>query len=387
MYHRSTRIAATLAVIAGLAGANAAASTLTTLYNFQGLAVDGELPDALILQGGQLYGTTQIGGSANCYVNQYEEGCGTVFKVDPSTGKETLLTAFNTAGENPQTIAYVKGKLLVPTFSDSNLFRLGVNGGTPALIHHFGGGPDGNGPTGPVVDAKGILYGATGFGGGTGCGGNAGCGVIYALNTKTKAETVLYQFLIPSNGQNPQGVVLLNNALYGVTAFGGNTGCTFNVGCGLVFKIDLATGTESVLHTFTGHADGGNPILLIAANNTLYGSASVGGLGAGTLFQIDPATGAETVLYSFQGKADGAAPNSIVYVKQAIYGTGGTNTSQNGALIEFDLKQHKFSSLYTFSGGNDGSRPSTLIYGGGKFYGATYQGGAYNAGTVFSFQP
>ena len=49
-------------------------------------------------------------------------------------------------------------------------------------------------------------------------------------------------------------------------------------GCGVVFKVD-PTGKETVLHTFTGGADGYSPYgdLLLDAAGNLYGTAVNGG--------------------------------------------------------------------------------------------------------------
>jgi uncharacterized repeat protein (TIGR03803 family) len=62
----------------------------------------GIFPDAGLLRdkAGDLYGTTYEGGNTTCPGNQY--GCGTVFKLD-KTGKETVLHKFTNApdGVNP----------------------------------------------------------------------------------------------------------------------------------------------------------------------------------------------------------------------------------------------------------------------------------------------
>jgi uncharacterized repeat protein (TIGR03803 family) len=56
------------------------------LYSFQG-GSDGSSPTAtLVLESGELYGTTSAGGGS-C-------GCGTLFKVDTKSGGETVLHAF-----------------------------------------------------------------------------------------------------------------------------------------------------------------------------------------------------------------------------------------------------------------------------------------------------
>ena len=61
--------------------------------------------------------------------------------------------------------------------------------------------------------------------------------------------------------------------LYGTRYAGGIAGCY--VGCGVVFKVDTA-GHETVLYSFTGETDGGNPpagVIPDSAGN-LYGTAA-----------------------------------------------------------------------------------------------------------------
>jgi uncharacterized repeat protein (TIGR03803 family) len=58
-----------------------------------------------------------------------------------------------------------------------------------------------------------------------------------------------------------------------------------------VFKIDLS-GKETVLHSFTGGADGGYPVagLLLDAAGNLYGTTLFGGNAAtqaGVVFKLD----------------------------------------------------------------------------------------------------
>jgi len=80
--------------------------TETVLYTFcsQRLCKDGSNPLAgLIMDGaGNLYGTTEWGGASRCWHGRdYVVGCGTVFKVDPTTGTETEVYSFQGAGMNP----------------------------------------------------------------------------------------------------------------------------------------------------------------------------------------------------------------------------------------------------------------------------------------------
>ena len=72
--------------VPALATRSVQAQTFTVLYTFTS-AADGEQPDAPLIQdaGGNLYGTTQYGGTKG--------GFGTVFKLDIS-GKEHVLLSF-----------------------------------------------------------------------------------------------------------------------------------------------------------------------------------------------------------------------------------------------------------------------------------------------------
>jgi uncharacterized repeat protein (TIGR03803 family) len=87
-----------------------------------------------------------------------------------------------------------------------------------------------------------------------------------------------------------------------------------------VFKLTKA-GKLTVLHSFTGKADGAVPnggLIRDAAGN-LYGAS---GGGNGQVFKLTPA-GKLTVLYSFTGGADGAGPNGGLVQDSAgnLYGT------------------------------------------------------------------
>jgi uncharacterized repeat protein (TIGR03803 family) len=57
-----------------------------------------------------------------------------------------------------------------------------------------------------------------------------------------------------------------------------------------VFKID-PSGNETVLHSFTGGADGGNPYagVIFGPAGKLYGTTAFGGqTNAGVVFEIEP---------------------------------------------------------------------------------------------------
>ena len=172
-----------------------------------------------------------------------------------------------------------------------------------------------------IGDGAGNLYGATA------AGGDLNLGTVFKLD-KTGKETVLHTFTGGADGAQPAAGVIRDKAgnLYGTTAFGGT--CPHFDGCGTVFKLDK-TGKETVLYTFMDGGDGGFPeagLVRDAAGN-LYGTTSFGGIftcsyGCGTVFKVDTA-GKETALYTFTSGADGAQPYAGVILGAAghLYGT------------------------------------------------------------------
>jgi uncharacterized repeat protein (TIGR03803 family) len=99
---------------------------------------------------------------------------------------------------------------------------------------------------------------------------------------------------------------------------------------GLVFVPGVCAQTEQTLYSFTGAADGGNPLssLVMDASGNLYGTTFVdGAYGAGEVFELSPNTSGgwtESVLYSFTGGADGANPfdADLIFDKAGnLYGT------------------------------------------------------------------
>ena len=117
-------------------------------------------------------------------------------------------------------------------------------------------------------------------------------------------EKVLYSFcsvdgcadgFSPARGPLAMGA---NGDLYGTTESGGGSQ-TCNGGCGVVFMLDSA-GKETVLHSFSGGADGATPFggLTIDSASNLYGAATIGGDlkcaddlsgdGCGVVFKMTP---------------------------------------------------------------------------------------------------
>jgi uncharacterized repeat protein (TIGR03803 family) len=192
------------------------------------------------------------------------------------------------------------------------------------------------------------------------------------------SEIVLHNFAVPPKGPNPSGGLIRDSAgnLYGT----GNGG---TVGGGIVFKLDAA-GHQTVLHNFTGGADGLYPAGLIRdSSGNLYGTTYQGGaVNAGVVYKLDPA-GHETVLYNFTGGTDGGSPYAGVIRDSAgnLYGTtyqGGTANA--GVVYKPDAAGHE-TVLYSFTGGADGNHPSSGLIrdSSGNLYGTTSAGGNFSA--------
>lgn len=318
------------------------AQTYSLLYSFPN-HTGGYAPGALLNVSGTFYGTTASGGSASL---------GTVYKV--------------------------------------------TSGGVERNLYTFSNSASGKQPSGPLVrDASGNLYGTTAFGGDLSCSvqiNQKGCGVVYKLSPSGQ-QSVLHAFAGGSDGAGAFWGLVADAAgnLYGMTNAGGDR-CS-GTGCGTVFKI-TPSGTETILHAFSGGADGGEPgfsgALAIDAKGNLFGTTELGGnrncsFGCGTVFKMDP-TGKETVLYAFTGGADGSAPiNGVVEdSKGNLYGTTAAGGAGFGTVFKLSPSR-VLTVLHTFQLADSlGGGASTLVLDSlGNLYGTTLEGGTNEVGSIF----
>ncbi len=315
------------------------------LHSFQAGA-DGVYPQAGLKDvKGVLYGTTSGGGGR--FQACYNRGCGTVFKITTS-GTETVVYSFKggTDGVAPwAALTDVKGVLYGTTAGGGTgaciasgsgcgtVFKITI-AGDKKILHNFKGPPhDGAQPLAGLTDVNGILYGTT-IEGGNGCRSSFGCGTVFRITTSGE-ESVLYKFKDGTDGGYPQGnLINVNGTLYGTTRAGDSgAGCA----CGTVFKITKA-GKETVVYSFRSayKRDGSEPLAgLLDVNGTLYGTTFGGGKsnGTGTVFKVTK-SGKETVLHSFNGFDDGGEPAaSLIYVNGALYGT--TSAYDNYTCVDF----------------------------------------------------
>ncbi len=286
--------------------------------------------------------------------------------------------------------------------SNGEVYELahGSSGWSETVLHTFSGN-DGIAPEGGLVrDAAGNLYGTTSR------GGTSDRGTVYELSPTSGgwSETILYSFTGGADGASPEGTLALDAAgnLYGVATFGGGSNN------GVVFKLAPDSGgwTQSVLYSFTGGNDGGQPlagVMLDPAGN-LYGTASqVNNDDTGVVFKLSPnSTGwTETTLYSFTNGNDGGDPEAPLTRDAAgnLYSTGNAGGTGNAGVV---FKLHPGVNappslpaawtdtvLYSFSGGDDGNGANTGVVfdQAGNLYGATSQGGSGGFGVVYQLTP
>ena len=289
----------------------------TVLFNFTGDS--GIRPDGGLIQDeeGNLYGTASYGGDLTCVSGV---GCGTVFKLN-TAGKLIVLHRFNGPAAFPYgpLVRDNEGNLYGTTqqssvngnFHDGTVFKLDTTGTLTVLTS---GGIN----AGVILDEEGNLYGTIFE------------GAVFKLD-RNGLMTVLNATSNPTTGpvRDAAGNLYFGGGLTDCTAGGSD-----DSDCGRLFKLDTA-GVSTVLHTFTGGADGLAAIdtLALDESGNLYGASGFGGLpncssstnffsGCGTAFKLDTA-GNLTILHSFTGGTDGGIPLAGVTrdKKGNLYGT------------------------------------------------------------------
>ena len=274
--------------------------TETVLYSFEG-GPDGAGPahgDLIFDQAGNIYGTTDTGGTGNCN----GETCGVVYQLKPSGSGWTEIVLYSFSGSDGavpfnDVIFDNAGNLYGITNAGGlsgygTVFELTPEGGgrwTESCLYSFSNGSDGSYPIAGLIfdQSRSNLYGATSDGG-TGGGGTV-FEVTLGANCSWTVKT-LYSFTGTAGSKcGPRGTLVMDGTgnLYGTTF------CDGVKGAGSVFELTPSGGswTYTSLHDFTGGSDGANPIsnVVFDANGNLYGTALNGGAhGYGVVWEITP---------------------------------------------------------------------------------------------------
>jgi len=366
---------------------------------------------------------------------------------------EAVLYSFTggSDGANPQTrlTAGANGNFFGTTYEGGvgagTVFELSPNasgGWNETVLHSFSGGlnigPDGAGPSGPVIfDTMGSLFGTTRFGGTDYF--DCSYGTVFELSPVGASwqENILLSEscsqplgIFPANlvmdrAGNLVGTTSANGPLPGtvfeLSPLGGTwtaqviynsgpdspTGLAIDAG-GNIFFTTAASVVElspdgnggwnpTVIHSFAGYPyDGygavGTPVFDQAGD--FFGTTNQGGaLNYGTVYKLSPGqNGAwmEQILYSFKAGKDGRNPAAGIVFDSVgnIYGTTEMGGSRNQGTV-FELAaigsgHYQHTVLWTFNGA-DGKDPlaSLILDSATNLYGTTNSGGTSNSGVVF----
>jgi len=225
--------------------------------------------------------------------------------------------------------------------------------------------------------------------------------IALSLVTATATTTDVIFSFAEDNGEYADTDLETDSAgnIYGSTVLGGDHGS------GTVFQLS-PTGTgweQTVLYSFTGGADGGEPYkgVTIDRHGNLYGTAVTGGSGGceggcGVVYKLTQSNGTwnQTVIYAFNGGDDGSGPGARVTVDRSgnVYGmtpTGGIYGAGTIYKLQPNAGSYTFQVIHTFTGGNDGASGSAgrMLLDHGRLYGAATTGGTYGNGVVFQLTP
>ena len=226
----------------------------------------------------------------------------------------------------------------------------------------------------------------------------------FALSSAASAQTinVIYSFAGDEDGEYTDTDLVIDSAgnLYGTSVLGGD------FGSGTVFQLTPSGNTwiHTVLYSFTGGTDGGEPYkgVTLDAQGNIYGTTVTGGTGSceggcGVAYKLTNSGGSwsQTIIHYFSGGNDGSGPGAGLTIDDHgnLYGvtpTGGAN----GLGVIYGLHPDasgnwRFKVIHTFTGGTDGATGSAgrLLLRAGHLYGVATAGGRYGKGTAFELTP
>ena len=203
---------------------------------------------------GLFYGMTSNGGNI---------GSGAIISFNPTTYAEDTLHSFGNGSDG--SIPYASLVYCSGTGLYYGMTAIGGNGGWGAIIsynptthvedtvHSFGSGTDAKTPYGSnlVYDAaNGLFYGMTKY------GGTSDDGAIFSFNPSTLAESVVHSFGAGADGEYPEADLVYyaaNGLFYGMTYGGGSNGL------GAIISFNPTGNVETVVHSFGTGSDGQHP--------------------------------------------------------------------------------------------------------------------------------
>jgi uncharacterized repeat protein (TIGR03803 family) len=180
-------------------------------------------------------------------------------------------------------------------------------------------------------------------------GGSKDFGVIYRFNPSDTSYNVLYDITDSTLGIHPTGSFAeLNGYLYGMMDQGGTAGR------GTLFRFDPIQLSYVKMIDFVDSVNGKNPAgrLILATNGLLYGNTTSGGAHKdGTLFSFNPSNNQLTTLVSFKDSVKGSHPKGTLLKgsDNALYGTASEGGNYNyGTVFRYDPASQDYTVLHHF---------------------------------------
>ena len=343
----------------------AGSNTITTLANFTGDNGANPSGEIVLDSAGNLYGTTQGGGSS------YD---GTVFEIAAGSNTITTLASFNDSNGSDPTGGLIldrAGNLYGTTtyggtFGEGTVFEIAHGTTTITSLasfnYTFGAYPVG----GLALDSVGNLYGTTEYGGDYDGDGNSDRdGIIFAIIHGTHTITGLKNFNYSTIGAYPTGGVLLDDAghLYGTTQSGSNGGTVWEVATPLAISAPTITYGQNAVVT-----------LSVAAGTSLP---------SGTVtLTVDEQAAADQLGVALQAPDNGTTYTATLVNDSATFTIPGLNSVEHLLHATFTKQGDSAIAESATLGLFVNKAPSSVtIAGGGTF---AYDGAKHSASAVVS---
>lgn len=312
------------------------------IYDTTGNCPDGSF---YLANNGKIYGLTYGGGSCG---GQQFGGNGVLFEYDLASQHYSPLIVFGGIG------------------SPCNSEGLGFESSTS-----------------PILASDGNLYGTQTRG--SGCSG----GCIFKFNIDSTTYNPVANFLCGTNSGHAC------NNLY--EASDGNIYAPTDGWPplhGSVIKYNLLTTSFTYIpYSASYYGLGGIGGFVEGDSGKLYAVGSIyGSHGYGTIFEYDYINNSFSKKWDFDSINDGGHPYSTLLKASNGYYYGMTSMGgayNDGTIFRFDASTDTLIKLFDFDGTNSGANSwgSLKQASNGKIYGLTRQGGTYNVGVLFEFDP
>jgi uncharacterized repeat protein (TIGR03803 family) len=218
-------------------------------------------------------------------------------------------------------------------------------------------------------------------------GGESGIGRIWELDSAGCRFDAVYDFNVtnPGTGTGERLLEASDGKLYGLGQRGEHGG--------VIYSYDPLARTYNLVFEFDGCLQGYMPsgALIEGGDGKIYGMTKHGGVyGFGVIFSFNPLDGQFLKIHDFNG-LDGKQPSGglVIDDNNRLIGCtpyGGIN--DRGVLFSLNLLNLEFVKHIDFSQEIGAIPLNNLIRGSdNQFYGVTLQGGAYNKGVLFRFDP